>query len=47
MKLSIITPTYNRANMLGNLYNSIVKNLEKNREVQQNIQVQWLITDDG
>lgn len=47
MKLSIITPTYNRANMLGNLYNSIVKNLEKNREVQQNIQVQWLIIDDG
>lgn len=47
MKLSIITPTYNRANMLGNLYTSIAKNLEKNKEVQKNVQVQWLIMDDG
>ena len=47
MKLSIITPTYNRANMLGNLYNSIVKNLEQNNEVQQSVQVQWLVIDDG
>lgn len=47
MKLSIITPTYNRANMLGNLYNSIVKNLEQNDKVRQSVQVQWLIIDDG
>ena len=47
MKLSIITPTYNRANMLGNLYKSIVKNLEQNEKTQQNIKVQWLIIDDG
>ena len=39
MKLSIITPTYNRANMLGNLYNSIVKNLELNDEVRQSVQL--------
>lgn len=47
MKLSIITPTYNRANMLGNLYESIVKNLEQDEEVRQNVQTQWLVIDDG
>ncbi len=48
MKLSIITPTYNRANMLENLYRSIVKNIEQdNMSEQPNIQVQWLIMDDG
>ncbi len=47
MKLSIITPTYNRANMLGNLYNSIVRNLEQNTQLQKTMQVQWLIIDDG
>ena len=47
MKLSIITPTYNRANMLDNLYKSIVKNLESCQEYKKNIQVQWLIMDDG
>lgn len=47
MKLSIITPTYNRANMLGNLYNSIVRNLQQNTQLQQTMQVQWLIIDDG
>ena len=47
MKLSIITPTYNRADMLGNLYKSIVKNLEFCQEYKKNIQVQWLIVDDG
>ena len=47
MKLSIITPTYNRANILGNLYNSIVKNLELNDEVRQSVQAQWLVIDDG
>ena len=47
MKISILTPTYNRANIIGNLYKSILKNIEKNKEVQSNIQVQWLIMDDG
>ncbi len=47
MKLSIITPTYNRANMLGNLYKSILKSLEQNNEMQQSIQVQWIIINDG
>ena len=47
MKLSIITPTYNRAEMLGNLYTSIVKNIEQNEEIQTNMQIQWLIMDDG
>lgn len=47
MKLSIITPTYNRANMIGNVYTSILKNIEQNEEVQKNLQIQWLIMDDG
>ena len=47
MKLSIITPTYNRAEMLGDLYTSIVKNIEQNEEIQTNMQIQWLIMDDG
>ena len=46
MKLSIITPTYNRADMLKNLYTSIVKNLE-NDKVQKNVQAKWLVMDDG
>jgi len=41
MKLSILTATYNRANCLEKLYNSIVQNLESGLEVE------WLIMDDG
>ena len=26
MKISVLTPTYNRASLLKNLYNSLVKN---------------------
>lgn len=33
MKLSIITPTYNRAELLKNLYNSIKKNIIENDEL--------------
>ena len=47
MKLSIITATYNRANMLENVYKSIVKNIEQHPEIQTQMQVQWLIMDDG
>ena len=41
MKISILTPTYNRANLLTNLYNSLVKNLNYGLEIE------WLIMDDG
>ncbi len=41
MKLSIITPTYNRAELLKNLYNSIKKNIIENDEIE------WIIIDDG
>ena len=41
MKLSIITPTYNRENLLPRLYKSIVNNNPCNLEME------WLIMDDG
>lgn len=41
MKISILTATYNRANLLSRLYESILKNLKAN------IEVEWLIMDDG
>lgn len=41
MKISILTATYNRANLLSKLYKSITKNLG------DNIEVEWLIMDDG
>ena len=41
MKISILTPTYNRANLLPRLYESIVNNLN------EGIDVEWLIMDDG
>ena len=41
MKLSILTATYNRANFLERLYNSIINNLESELDVE------WLIMDDG
>ena len=45
MNLSIITPTYNRANMLKDLYESIIKNLELNKD--KKLYVEWLVMDDG
>lgn len=42
MKLSILTSTYNRGNLLKRLYESIKKNLTNN-----DIEAQWLIMDDG
>lgn len=48
MKISIITPTYNRASMLHNLYNSIIRNLEQHQgKMQENVQIQWIIMNDG
>ena len=41
MKLSILTATYNRANLLKRLYESILINLKVG------IEVEWLIMDDG
>lgn len=41
MKISILTATYNRANLLGKLYESIIKNSKYGLEIE------WLIMDDG
>ena len=41
MKISVITPTYNRKDTLGKLYNSILNNL------QCDIEIEWLVMDDG
>ena len=41
MKISVLTPTYNRASLLKNLYNSLVKNSK------DGIEIEWLIMDDG
>ena len=41
MKLSILTATFNRGDLLQRLYESIIKNLKTN------IDVEWLIMDDG
>ena len=42
MKLSILTATYNRANYLIKLYESIVQNQEKSQ-----LEAEWIIIDDG
>lgn len=42
MKISILTPTYNRGELLKKLYDSILANCNKS-----NLQVEWLIMDDG
>lgn len=39
--ISIITATYNRANLLPNLYNSILKNKKYDKDLE------WIIVDDG
>lgn len=41
MKISVLTATYNRANCLSKLYESIITNLESQ------VDVEWLIMDDG
>lgn len=41
MKISVLTPTYNRANLLERLYTSLVQNSNFG------IEIEWLIMDDG
>lgn len=41
MKVSVLTPTYNRAEFLGKLYNSLLENS------QYGLEIEWLIMDDG
>ena len=41
MKISVLTPTYNRAKLLKDLYKSLVENSK------YNIKIEWLIMDDG
>ena len=39
MKITVFTPTFNRAHILPKLYNSLLKQTNQNFE--------WLIVDDG
>lgn len=41
MKISILTPTYNRARLLNKLYKSLVEN------TKYDVEIEWLIMDDG
>ena len=41
MKISVLTPSYNRASLLDRLYNSLVRNSK------YGIDIEWLIQDDG
>ena len=41
MKISVLTPTYNREKLIERLYKSLVKNSE------YGIEIEWLIMDDG
>lgn len=41
MKISVLTPSYNRASLLDKLYNSLVKNSK------YGVDIEWLIQDDG
>lgn len=41
MKISILTPTYNRAGLLNKLYKSLVEN------TKYDVEIEWLIMDDG
>lgn len=41
MKISILTPTYNRAKLLNKLYRSLVEN------AKYDVEIEWLIMDDG
>ena len=41
MKISVLTPTYNREKLLKNLYNSLIEN------TNYGLEIEWLIMDDG
>ena len=41
MKISVLTPTYNRADLLKKLYNSLIVNSK------YDVDIEWLIMDDG
>ena len=41
MKISVLTPTYNRGKLLNRLYESLVENSK------YNVEIEWLIMDDG
>lgn len=41
MKISVLTPTYNRGEFLKKLYNSLLENSN------YNVEIEWLIMDDG
>ena len=41
MKISVLTPTYNRGELLHKLYESLLKNSE------YGVDIEWLIMDDG
>lgn len=41
MKISVLTPTYNRANLLKRVYKSLIQNSK------YNVDIEWLIMDDG
>lgn len=41
MKISVLTPTYNRASFLIKLYNSLIEN------TKYDVEIEWLIMDDG
>ena len=41
MKISVLTPTYNRGNLLKRLYTSLIENSK------YDVEIEWLIMDDG
>ena len=41
MKISVLTPTYNRADLLENLYKSLIENSS------YGVEIEWLIMNDG
>lgn len=41
MKISVLTPTYNRGELLKKLYNSLIENAD------YGVKIEWLIMDDG
>lgn len=41
MKISVLTPTYNRAGLLNRLYTSLIINSK------YDVQIEWLIMNDG